>query len=201
MRKKLVGLLVLSELLAGQGLCPRAQETAEFADVHLYDEVLDRLFPVGTQNTKPGVVIRFAYGPAQEVQISITGEAGEEKYEVWRVPPGKASIWNQVADLQSRLRTSDPQVIAASIRVEHLMISHPSEGLRQTRKQFDQLRFAPSLNEGLVLDGWQYDLWFHSQANSVHFSLAGPPGGESSHHPLIKWMASLRRALEATHSK
>ncbi len=200
MYKKLTRFLLLSTLLACGIMRSRAEENAAFGDTILYDGVVARLFPSVAPDAvvgrSPIMILRFTYGIPQEIQISIKGESGKETFETWRVPAGGPSIWDQVAALHSRLHTDDPGAIAKSINVEHLVIRQPSEQLKGIIMQFDRLAFSPALNEGVVLDGWQYELWFYSTGNSVHFSLGGPPGGISSRHPLIRWMASVRAAVE-----
>jgi hypothetical protein len=178
-----------------------AQESTMVGDP-TYEAVLNRLFPPVGQGKVPrnarNIVLK--YGSAfmyTEMQILVYGQgSAEERYEAWWVPDGAPSIFQQVIDLRSRLKTEDPDTLASSIRIEHRIIDHPNEKLLKTAKQLAELSFSPSHDEGFVLDGIYYSFYFKSSSNHTRIEFIGSTASFSN-HPLIKWMAAMRSAVEA----
>jgi hypothetical protein len=127
------------------------------------------------------------------MQLLIFAEGSErERYEVWRVPKGDPSISKQIEQLQTRLGTDDPKLIASSIRIQHVVVDRPSRTLQDLVKEVDELRFSPVLDLGLSVDGVFYEFFARSSyANTASISV-----DDSAKHPLVKWMEAMRAALD-----
>lgn len=196
-----VALLSLAFIIPSSMLC-NGQQQVVFADSVLYNAVLDEVFRTHLgdfrdQTKADEIVLRFSSSNTRELQIAITERKSQaSSYVLWRIPKGQPSIWEQVAEVSSRLRTEDPRKIAATIHLERQTVDHPSAKLRRLLNAFSELRFSPAFNSGLILDSATYDLWFESLSNSTRFSLEGSPNGQPSDHPLILWMIAVRSEVD-----
>jgi hypothetical protein len=167
----------------------------------VYEAVFRRLFPSVGQGRFPrnshNIVLRIrGVGFYTDMQILIYGQgSAEERYEAWWVRSGDPSVFRQLIDLRARLKTDDPDVLAASIHVEHRVIERPSERLVAAAKDVAQVTFPPSQDEGQILDGVEYSFYCRSISNHTSIELLGltPP---NSDHPLIKWIGAMRAAVE-----
>lgn len=177
-------------------------QEAVFGNVELYKAVLHELFANNASNfadhtKESAIVLRFSSSASREMQIMITQRKSQKpEIVLWRVPRGQPGIWDQVAQVSSRLQSEDPSRVAAAIHIERSTLPQPSEQLLQLVNRFSSLRFSPSLNRGLVIDPGDYDLWFESMSNRTHFSLQGSPFGEPSDHPLVLWMIAIRTEVD-----
>jgi hypothetical protein len=197
---RLAVLLILAVLVNLKSSDLWAQESTMVGDP-IYEAVLNRVFPSVGQGKVPrnshNIVLK--YGAAfmyTEMQILIYGQGSdEERYEAWWVPNGAPSIFQQLIDLRSRLKTEDPDALASSIHIEHQIIDHPSENLTKTARQLAELSFSPSHDEGFVLDGIYYSFYYKSSSDHTRIELIGSTASFSN-HPVIKWMAAMRRAVE-----
>jgi len=168
----------------------------------VYEAVFRRLFPSVGQGRFPrnshNIVLKIrGIGFYTDMQILIYGQgSAEERYEAWWVRSGDPCVFRQLIDLRDRLKTDDPDVLAASIRVEHRVIEHPGERLVATAKDIAQVTFSPPQDEGEIVDGVEYSFYSRSGSNHTSIELLGltPP---YSHHPLIKWIGAMRSAVEA----
>jgi hypothetical protein len=200
MHKKFAWLLAFFLLLPCSTIGSSAQEQKATDATALYEAVLTVLFPPVEHYLVPensrNIILRFTSSMLinRDLQILIYGQGSQqERYEVWRLPKGSHPISWQVLELRERLKTNDAKVIASSIQIEHFVIGHPTDRLKETVAQIGALCFSPVQDEGFVIDGIRHSLWIESMSNSSSIVLEG---GESSAHPLIKWMWAVRSATE-----
>jgi hypothetical protein len=192
--------VIFSVCLALCGVA-RSQQQEAFADVALYNSVINQLFPTTTPNLKSHpnngtIIARFSGSSIHEMQLEIDNVGSSDlQLILWRVPASSPTIWDQLSRSSQISSSRDPKQIASAIHIEKLTIPHAGSQLGDLVRKFSQLRFAPGVNEGVILDSTTYDLWFHSVSNDTHFSLQGSLNGSPSDHPLVLWMISLRSAV------
>lgn len=178
-----------------------AQDRRAFADVGMYEKVMDRLLAPSLSTPRDGslVVLRFSSGASKEFQVAIAETPSESALSVerWRIPDSTSSIWTQLAQrveanpsLSAEDAARDIHVdretgtVAASGDLARLVAMHRSLSLPLTgRTQFH-------------LDGGQYLIRIRSVGEDIDLHLNGPADPSESTDPVIRWMGRVRKAFE-----
>jgi len=185
--------------LVCHALGSRAQEQGTMLTFEDYQAIVALVFPPVWKDLAPenshNIVLRFS-GDAisNDLQILIYGQGSdEERYEIWRMPKGKPSIYQQIDKLSETLKTNNPKAIASSIHIEHFVIHHPSKKLKEVARQFTTNCFPLARTARLGVDLRQYSFWLKSGPDSMFIDLWD---GDQPSFPLIQWMWALRTAAE-----
>lgn len=147
-----------------------------------YDGVASRIFgaPIDEDGLAPDVawvvtVRRRAAGNDEpEVQFSIT-----------------RSYTGGLSATVMRLR--EPLEGSGAIDRVHL-IAAGCRGLETIAEEFSGLQLSPVLENGMILDPIQYQVWVDAGSQQASFNLLGPSSGEGG-HPLIVWIEGALREL------
>lgn len=140
------------------------------------------------------------------ISVCFTGK--DEAFEVTLkyVEDHERSIWEQMHDIQRLTGVQKPEEFAKRIKVISQDVKMPRAQMRTFMAEYKNLRLSPAFNtvfqekgktyEIIQLDGARYELWCEFPSNRLHYSMAGSIDGTSrKDHPLIRWMARLRKAV------
>ena len=88
------------------------------------------------------------------------------------------------------------QALARVIRMERTILRQAPDKFEQLLSQFLKLKFPPMPDEGLPIDGTQYDLWYACPQQTIHVTQYGPVVGSSgiTDQP-VKWMNQVYKVL------
>lgn len=91
--------------------------------------------------------------------------------------------------------------IAITIPVQRTLIKRVPVNIEKLLSEFTALDLSPLPNDGLPLDGTQYDLWYAVPAQTLHMSQHGPVlGSVSAKYQPVKWMNELYATLKQNDS-
>ncbi len=181
-------------------LAQQTPETPTFSNTVLYDSVLDILFPtVKRTNPVPVETIRYTYGNTTEMQLTIRNtDANTYEVNIWYLPNGSRTIWDQLAQLMSNDPDMKATEAAASIQIRHQsMLISKSSGLGHTIQEGHNLRFPAKWQDFLFLEGSSYQIIIDSPSEDINIMINGPQNGRRSNNPVIKWLASLRSQIDS----
>lgn len=178
------------------------QASTSFSDVHLYDEVVNLLFPVESHQA-PGspatVTLQCSYGAGstREIQIRLTNStSGTQTLEVWYVPSSLPSIWTQLGEAVAAHPGADAAQLSKQIKVSYMKFDAIPSEVKELMKEFEVLQYKPSEGSRLFLEGMRYGLRVEKPSNSTSISLFGPEDGLRSTTELIRWMTKMRLAIQ-----
>jgi hypothetical protein len=205
--RTLVLVLVLLIVAADQEGSTQGAQQAEEASarswaVSQYDEVSKYVFeppmsPNGLALTTSWVAtarIRPSYDIDPEIQFSVSKSANKEVQA--RLTKLQAPLRLQLQDLYAQHRDLSPEELARLIRVDRLLVTKKEcSTLDKIAAAFERLHPPIALENALVLDPRQYQLWLDAGSQQVYMNLLGASSGESR-YPVIVWIEEARRQLE-----
>lgn len=175
-----------------------AQETP-FSDTQLYKAVLSRLF--GYEMPKQGkgsLQLRYTHCESGEMQIEVRElKSGQLLLDVWRLPAGAATVWHQLATLSDKKAELTAEEAAASITVMHdSRVVEKSGVLGKIIMSGRSLQLPLVGDDGMFLEGSQYELTIASLSRDISITLMGPQQPASSSCPIIRWMGRVREQID-----
>lgn len=179
---------------------PSDQQVSAFADTKLYEEVIDRLFQSDSSGSEAGDRLRYTYCDSGEMQVVIRHEEGGDlRMELWRLPKGSPTVWEQLAALWRTVPGITAQEAANRIAIprESSSISRNSPMWKILEAGHD-LRITLAGRDGVFTDGSQYDFAVSSLSKTLRLSLSGPQDSRKSGDPVVRWMGRVRAALDRT---
>lgn len=177
----------------------RGQSPAAFADAKLYDAVVERLFQHDVRAGSSEIQLRYTYCDAGEMQIVVHKlKDSEFQLDVWRVPPGFPSVWNQLAQLVSSKPTLSADTAVALIKMSReAVVVRSSTTLAKLLESADSLSIPFLVKSNVVtLDGMAYGLAARSISEDLTLTLQGPQHAEESENQMIRWMGQIRSNSE-----
>jgi hypothetical protein len=190
-RRIAISIVILAASVVGQA-------SRAFSDVGLYDQVVDHLFHHDLNARPAEMLLRYTSDESGEMQILIRDQ--DEKsidVQVWGLPPGSASIWNQLAALPADQAARGVNEVASHISVYHIEWTvAKSTALAQTIENEHPTQTALVPNDNLTVDGVQYELKIASLSRTVSLTLTGPEEPVKTDDPVVRWMARVRSQVE-----
>ena len=184
-------------------LYARAQQLTGFADIKLYDAVLDRLFAQSDDHDHTvGCVETLQYMPSYSTEMGIVvsesrSNKSEYRVDVWLVPPGEPTLWKQLAALVSKNPNLTADQAAAALVVKHLTKRiRGASTLGQLIESGHAISIPVHGEDTITLDGDSYKVIIRSIAISMSLTFNGPVDSASDRSPLIRWMGRIRSEVE-----
>lgn len=132
------------------------------------------------------VRIRPAYDADPEVQFSLTKFGNGEVTAV--VTKLRSSLQLQLQNIHREHRSSAPSEIAKLIKADRFVVTKAQcPTLTKIVAEFEKLRPTIALQNALVVDPRQYQLWLDAGSQQVYLNLLGASNRESR-HPIIVWI-------------
>jgi hypothetical protein len=172
-------------------------EQTSFADSALYESVVERLFAI-PKESRTYMRFRYVYWSHGEMQIIVrdTG-GGAAELELWRLPSGSKTIWDQLSILAGSVPNVRPEDAVSKIRIVRETKSvKPNSALSQMLGESRQLRIAPVAGERVLLEAATYQFNVKSPSLNLEVSLQGPQDWRKSPDQLIRWIGRIREAVE-----
>jgi hypothetical protein len=171
-----------------------------FADVALYEAVLDRLFHDEPDKLSfpVAIILRYAHTEAGEMQFSVVhdGTTGQYGIQRWNLPRGAPTIWEQLSQLASSRADITVDSAVRAIRLEHskgaVAASSTAGGLLE---QASSLQVELSGSDQFFLEGSDYVLIIRSPGRDMRLRIQGPQDGQKSPNAIVRWMTQVRRTL------
>jgi hypothetical protein len=102
---------------------------------------------------------------------------------------------------EKSLNSDQLRAIAIAIPVQRTLLKSVPDNIEKLLSQFTLLDLSPLPNDGLPLDGTQYDLWYAVPAQTLHMSQHGPTvGSASARYQPVRWMNEVYGALKQNNS-
>jgi hypothetical protein len=118
--------------------------------------------------------------------------------DVWYLPPGAPSIWNQLAELAKSNPALTADAAAASMKMSRKTVTAPSSSGLAKLLDKTSLLSIPLLNQNTItLDGMAYGITVRSTTEDMNLTLQGPQHSDESSSELIRWMGQVRSSVEA----
>jgi hypothetical protein len=164
--------------------------------------VLNVLFPVEVSQ-RPyffKVVLRF---DDADTQVVIVVYPDKDKYWVRRCEVTTFSLNDDVKrELAESLSQLPPEAtdeavraIASGLRVEVNRIVIAPEALDKSLSELKSIRISPLLAARISVDNFsEYEFWYDSWQESVHYSITGSPG-KAPQDELVRWMLRFKADL------
>jgi hypothetical protein len=168
-------------------------QTGDRNPVDIKARVLDLLFPLDV-TSKPyflKLVLRFGDSGTQlAVVIYPGGESELVRYELADMNSNDLSL------LVSKMVAQNPNVqdreIAAKVKVKMTRSPVDHKALSRALEDLKTLRMSPFLKTRIAVDEYsQYDYWFDSGQESVHYTITGPFKGDPQDR-LVQWMIKFK---------
>jgi len=192
LRRLLRDVLLFSALFA-------ATSTAQPADrnpLAIKARVLDLVFPLHTEARPPylKMILRFGDSDTQTTILVYPGGESELVHNALEGTNGK-----KLSEIIDRMVAQNPDVqdreIAARIRVKTTRSTLEYKELDQALKDLKAIKISPFLSTRVALDEVsQYDFWFSSGQESVHYTVYGPFDKEPQDQ-LVQWMIRFRSSF------
>ena len=190
----LLAMLTLASLSAG--LVP--QQVSSFADVKLYEAVIDRLFQSETSDGTPEERLRYTYCDSGEMQVVVHHpKSGALRVEVWRLPKGSPPISEQLVTLwaEKPAMNVDEAASRIAVRRQSLSISRSSP-ISKALEPGRSLSIGLAGIDGIFLEASRYELTVDSISKTLTLSILGPQDWRRSADPVIRWMGRVRVAID-----
>lgn len=180
-------------------VCSFAQQAVAFANVELYQAVVNRLFQRDVPARASELVLRYTGSDRGEMQLLVreAADGGVIDITIWELPPGSRTIWDQLDELTTTHPTWDLERLARSIIVNRRSMLVPESSLLGKIIQNERPKeISLTGDDSLYLDHSQYEVTVSSLSRDISVVLRGPQGAESSLNPLIRWMGQVRAQVE-----
>lgn len=164
--------------------------------------VLDVLFPVEVPQ-RPyffKVVLRFDDSDTQAVFVVYPDK---EKYWIRRCEVTTYSLDEEVQrELSASLSKLTPEAsdtavraVASELKVEMNRVTIAPEALDKPLSELKSIRIPPVLSAHVSVDQFsEYEFWYDSWQESVHYSIVGTPG-KAPQDELVRWMVKFKAEL------
>jgi hypothetical protein len=179
-----------------------ARQTSQrvaFANVPLYEAVLDDIFKYTAPTDVPSISLRFDNEYAGEFQLLIaSASVTEYRVQRWKLPQGAPSVWRQLESLfnaTGRMPTITEALKAIPIEKSVAYVRRDS-ATGQLLDRWASFKLELLGSELYTLDGAHYTVRSHSAGSEIRFATSGPADGKLSRDPIVKWMAEVRSALD-----
>jgi hypothetical protein len=171
-----------------------SQET--FANTKLYEAVVNRLFHHEPSGRGIETQLRYTYCNAGEMQILFRNASAEQiDLEIWHLPAGSPTIWNQLAVLVTKTPTLTTEQAVGAVKMQHESVKVPRlSALGKAILEGELQTVDLTGDDTLTLDGMTYGIVINSLAKRLSVTLQGPQEGSSN--PTIRWMAQVRVEVE-----
>jgi hypothetical protein len=155
--------------------------------------VLDLLFPSSTESKPYYVRLVLRFGDS-DTQLAVVVYPGAEcelvRYTLADMDGGRLS------QLISKMVAQNPNVqaeeIAASVKVKTTRSPIEYKAVERALNDLKAIRISPFLSTRIAVDEYsQYDYWFNSGQESVHYTITGPFSG-APQDQLVQWMFKFR---------
>lgn len=173
------------------------QPEAAFGDAALYEAVISQLFQHKAAPRLTEVQLRYTYCSSGEMQVALR-EVGQSQVEleIWDLPPGAPTIWNQLAKLISRGAPPDAASLASAITVRHAAHTiRRASGLGRLITTGRPRQVSLAGDDRLGLEGVVYGLTVTSLSRTVSITVTGSEEPSSSDGPLVQWMGAVRSRI------
>jgi hypothetical protein len=177
-----------------------APATAQSGDrgLDMKARVLDILFPldIGTTTYFSKMVLRFSDSDTQFVLVTYFGGKSELiRYGLAGIKSG------ELAQLISKMVAENPdlkeQDIASKLKVDVDRSPVDREALNRALNELKAIRISPVLANSVAVDEYpEYEFWYDTGQESVHYTITGP-FGNASQDKLGKWMVKFRASVPA----
>jgi hypothetical protein len=164
--------------------------------------VLDVLFPVEVPQ-RPyffKLVLRFDDADSQVVVVVYPDK---EKYWVRRCEVttyflddnAKRELSESLSKLAPETSDGGVRAIASGLKVEANHVAVSAEALDRSLGELKSIRIPPVLAARVSVDAFsEYQFWYESWQESVHYSITGPPG-DAPQDELVRWMLKFNADL------
>lgn len=175
-----------------------SQETYTFGNIKLYEAVVNRLFEYDPTGVTTKVELRYMMCDSGEMQVLIREGKGDKlDLEVWNLPPASKTIWDQLGRLVVEHPLWDAEHLASSIVLHHDSFTIERSSMLGELLENDRPRQTTLIGDnGIALDGSEYELYIISISKKINLSLSGPQNAALSADPIIRWMGQVRNQIE-----
>ena len=167
--------------------------------------LLDVIFPIEVPQRTYFLKMVLRYD-GEDTQLVVVIYSDKEKYWIRRCEVTKYSLADgqktQLAESLSRLtpETTDEEVqgIAAKLKVEVTRFTIAPESLNKSLGELKAIQISPVPADRVSVDEYsEYEFWYDSWQESVHYAITGPPGkgSKGSQDELIRWMIRFEARL------
>ena len=169
-----------------------------FADTSLYESVVERLFQHQPQGRSSETELRYTYGDSGELQVLIRDTGADRiSVEIWHVPKGSPSIWNQLAALAAKRSSLNAQQAASLIKVERKSLTIPkSAALARLLEDGRSLSVPLTGDNTITLDGMAYGLTIRSVSRNLSVTFQAPQRSLDSQSEIVRWMGEVRTEVD-----
>jgi hypothetical protein len=198
MRKVTLWSGCLTLVVVGLGMGHASQKPRAFADIALYEAVLNQLFDTASHKgrSESTTILRYTHGDAAEMQLAFNRVGQFYRVERWGLPAGARSVWQQLAQLASSDVPLSQETAVRAIKIERATgVIAADSPIGRLLQQASSLRVELSGSDEFFLDGAEYVIAISSVGRDLRLRLQGPADGERSSDPAIRWMAQVRREL------
>jgi hypothetical protein len=190
--KQLLCILTITAL----GLMPDQMvgQGSAFADASLYESVVNQLFQHQAEGRSSETQLRYTYCSTGELQIVIR-DAGTDRInlEIWYVPRGSPSIWNQLAALVAKRPSLNAQQAASLLKIERKSLTIPkSAALARLLEDGRSLSVPLTGDDTITLDGMAYGLTIRSVSRNLSVTFQAPQRSLDSQSEIVRWMGKVR---------
>lgn len=175
----------------------RPQDPSLFADMRLYDAMLQRLFQHEAQPDSE-IQLRYTHSDASEMQILIRRLHADFRLEVSYVPTGSPTLWDQLAKAATLQPRLTPEDAARLMKFERkiLVATHGTA----LWKQLDAAESVaiPVVNRDLFpLESMKYEFALRSDMEQMTLTMWSNQEAGKSEYELIRWMGKVRASVES----
>ncbi len=166
------------------------------------ERVLDVLFPVEDRTPPYLTKMTLRYGDTDTQLVVLTyfaypkrpgGQAEVIRYSIAGMEKGGLSNFVDKSVAQRPGVTASEIAAMLKVNVAHLSVDY--DLLMRLTKDLKDIRIAPVLQTRVAVDNYsQYDYWFDTGQEFVHYSITGPSNG-SPQDRLVEWMIRFRTRL------
>jgi len=186
--KALVSALLLCALSA-----PALSQSRDRNPSEVYSDVLNLLFPLHVES-KPyyvKLILRFSDSDTQLALIVYPGGAAELVSCTLDNIKG-SDLFKLVSEMLAKNPSVKDEEIAAKVRVHTTRSALDYKVVEPVLNDLKTIRISPFLNTRIFVDEYsEYDYWFDSGQESVHYRICAPSTG-APQDKLANWMTTFR---------
>jgi len=174
------------------------QDPSLFADLRLYEGMLERLLQHEVQPRSSEIELRYTHSNAGEMQIVAHRLSNDDfRLEVRYVPAGSPTLWNQLAKVATSQPTLTPEGAAQLMKIEQKrVVAKRGTPLGKLLDAAESVSI-PVVNRNLFpLEGMKYGFALRSAMEEITLTIWGPQAPEKSEYELIRWMGQVRLGVE-----
>jgi hypothetical protein len=174
---------------------------------HNYERIANEVFGIPASSDPNSEVIwmvtariRPAYDADGESQLSLAkSRGGRMAADLIKV---SAPLLRQIDEIHRQHPDLDTIAVAKLVRVHRRGVDATvsSAALSKIATAFEKLRPVIALENAMVIDPRQYQLWIDAGSQQIYFNLLGPSSGQGN-HALIRWIENAHKELDRQLSK